>query len=201
MKRAFTLIELVVVMACVSLIFGVAMVLFFKGFAFQRQYSEQAAIARSTDRFIEQFRSDARTFGRPDCRPEENVLLRWTDGDRQIGYELAAGSFPEKRNVIRLEKQGETVLATETFALPDDSRLTFVEGAGEFAGVLALSLWADLPGVGDVNLDELDPFGRDIPESLQNRLDPRFAGNWRTVLVRKGNSNDKQRLSVLLERK
>ena len=183
MKRAFTLIELTVVMGCLSLIFGVAMVLFFKAFDFQLQYAEQLVLARSTGRFVEQFRSDARTYSRPDYRPEENVPLRWNDGDRLVEYELAAGLFPEKRNVIRREKQGATVLRTETFALPDDSRLQFVEGKGAFAGFLAMSLWTDLPGVGDVNLDELDPFSRTIPESLKNRLDPCHAGNWRTVLI------------------
>ena len=185
MKRAFTLVELITVMWCFSLIAGVAMVLFFQAFDFQLRYSEQSALARSTDRFVEQFRCDARAFGPGVCHPEENLLLRWSDGERQIEYELVPGAFPEKRNVIRYEKQGETVLSRETFALPDDSSLQFVEGEGDFAGFLAMSLWTNIPGTGEVPLSELDPFRRTVPESVNNRLDPCFAGNWRTVLINK----------------
>ena len=184
MKRAYTLTELIVVMACFSVIFGVAVGLFFTAFDFQLRYAEQTLTAQSTDRLAEQFRRDARTPGQAVCGPEENVLLRWTDGDRRIEYELAAGRFPEKKNVIRNEKQGAAVLNTETFALPDDSRLKFVPGEGEFAGFLAMSLWTDPPGIRDVNIDELDPFRRVVPQSLKNRVDPGYAGNWRTVLVK-----------------
>jgi len=185
MKRAFTLTELIVVMACFSVIFGIAMMLFFQAFDFQRRYAEQTASEQSTDRLIEQFRKDTRTPGQVVCEPEENVLFRRTAGDRQVEYRLVPGSFPEKKNVIRDEKQGATVLSTETFALPDDAQLKFVEGEGDFAGFLAMSLWTDPPGTGSVKGDELDPFRRVIPESLKNRFDPCYAGNWRTVLVKK----------------
>jgi len=184
MKRAFTLTELIVVMACLSVIFAAAMALFFTAFDFQLRYAEQTAAALSTDRLVEQFRKDARRLGQAVCEPTETVLLRWTDGDRQVEYELAPGPFPEKKIVIRNEKQGAIVLSTEKFTQPDDSRLKFVKGEGEFAGFLALSLWSDPLGIRDVNTDELDPFRRTVGESLKNRLDPGYAGNWRTVLVK-----------------
>ncbi len=183
MKRGYTLVELIAVMGCLSVIFGIAMMLFFNAFDFQLRYEEQSLQVRSTDRLVEQFQDDTRSFGKPVCMPTENVLLRWTAGDRTIEYVLTPGAFPEKKNVVRYVKQGETTVQTETFALPDDSHVAFVQGQGEFADFLAMSLWTDVPNQPQVRLDALDPFRRTVPESLEKRLDPRFAGNWRTVLV------------------
>jgi len=65
----------------------------------------------------------------------------------------------------------------------------FAEGTGNDAGLIALSLWTAPQGTTVLNhtvpnLTELNPFDRTVPQTLEQQIDPKYAGNWRTIIVR-----------------
>jgi len=62
--------------------------------------------------------------------------------------------------------------------------LHFVDGQDEDAGLMALSLWTAPPGSEIPNLGEFNPFDRTIPKTLETHIDPKYAGLWRTIIVR-----------------
>jgi len=72
----------------------------------------------------------------------------------------------------------------EIYRLPDRTTLRFSDGTGNDAGLMALSLWIAPRGTEIPNLDELNPFDRTIPHSLERQIAPQYAGNWRTIIVR-----------------
>ena len=184
MKRlGYTLIELITVMAVMSAVVGVSAVLLVQLFDFQLNTSEYADKMRATERFIVAFRGDIRTYGKPEILTEGNTLLRWKTGTETVEYAAQSGEFPDQLNIVRTV-QGEGKERYETYRLPDRTTLRFADGTDNDAGLIALSLWIAPLGTEIPNLDELNPFDRTIPQAVEQRIDPKYAGNWRTIIVR-----------------
>jgi len=183
-KRGFTLVELISVIAVLAVVLGVAVVMFGQLFDFQRDNDEYTQGIRSVNRLAADFRTDVRTYGMPDILSEGETLLRWTTESETVEYTLQSGGFPEQQNVIRTVREENKQTRYETYRLPERTALHFTEGQGENAGVAALSLWIAPPGTEIPKLDELNPFDRTVPQSLERHVNPKYAGNWRTIVVR-----------------
>ena len=183
---AFTLVELLVVLAILSTVMGISVTLMFSMFDFQQRYAEQSEQLRSTNRFVEQFRSDARLHYTALIEPDGETILQWDDdeGQSKITYSLVPGKFPEKRDIIRRATQGDKLIGTEVYHLPDYAVVQFVTGQDANAGLLALSLWEQPPGSNIYMSDELDPFTRTLHNSNPDSPNPGDAMYWRTVIVR-----------------
>ena len=186
MKRryGFTLVELLVVMAILSVVMGVSVTLMFMMFDFQQRYTEQSGQIQSTNRFIEQFRADARLHYAPLIASDDETILQWNAGNNKITYAPVPGEFPEKRDVVRRVWQGDKLTGTEIYHLPDDATLRFVLGQDANAGLLALSLWEQPPHGNAIPPEKLDPLTRTVVDLSPESPDPNFAGNWRTIIVR-----------------
>jgi len=182
-RPGFTLIELITVMAVMFAVIGITVVMFVQLFDYQRNHDEYSERMRTANRFVADFRSDVRTYGKPEIL-SDGTLLRWTTETATIEYTVQPGEFPNQLNVVRtVRKEGEQN-RYETYHLPDRSTLRFVDGTDNDAGLIALSLWIAPKSTETPNLDELNPFDRTIPEFLELRTDPRYASNWRTIIVR-----------------
>lgn len=199
MRRAFTLVELIVVLACLSAFFCVALMLFFSLAEFQVNFERSGEQTLSTDRFLERFREDAHASGAPEIPEwegplgavgsEETPLISWERGEIRTAYLLREGKFPEQIEVVRREFEGEVLRNTYTYHLLDDTLVWCERGIGEFENVLALNLWRKISTVPDPEPGQLDPFTREVSGSLREHVNPKFAGNWRTVLVRTDRSD------------
>ena len=185
MKRhGFTLIELIAVVAVLAVVLGFTVVMFAQLFDFQQNNSEYSDGIRATDRLVADFRNDVRTYGKPEILSKGSALLRWETSTETIEYTSESGEFPGQQNIVRTVRQGEQQSGYEKYRLPERSALRFVEGKDNDAGLVALSLWITPKGTETPSLDELNPFDRTIPQSLELRIDPKYAGNWRTIIVR-----------------
>ena len=184
-NRAYTLIELTVVMACMAVITGITLVMMFQAFDFYQRTNEQMTQTASTNRLIAQFREDARSLGTPTLDPAPQLLLQWkADDGKTVNYRIENGEFPEKRIVVRDVMQEDQRLETESYHLTDDTDMAFFLGEAEFDGFIALSLWKNVKGVPVPEKRQLNPWTRSIPETLKEQIDPQFAGNWRTIIVK-----------------
>ena len=196
MKRpAFTLTELLAVMAALSVVMGVSVVLLLQAFDFQRTNDLYAEGNRAASRLVADFRSDVRTYGKPESLTDGEALLRWNTGTETIEYVTQPGEFADQRTVVRTVRKGETMFR-ETYRLPDRTLIWCVEGNDADAGLIALSLWttptgakpptAGPPTAGPPNLNDLNPFDRTLPKS---HVTPKYAGNWRTIVARYSERN------------
>ena len=188
-RTGYTLIELITVMAVLSVIMGVTAVMLVQLFDFQQNTGEHADKVRAADCFVAVFRSDVHTYGKPDIFSEGNVLLRWTTETETIEYTAQTGEFPDQRNIVRTVRKEEQTHRAESYRLPDRTMVRFVDGTGNDAGLVALSLWTapqgtPVPHHAVPNLDALNPFDRTIPKNLEEQIDPKYAGNWRTIIAR-----------------
>ena len=181
---AFTLIELIVVMAILVTVMGISVTLIFMMFDFQQRYAEQSTQIDSTNRFVEQFRNDSRSQGIVSVAPNAETLLQWGNVANKITYSLVPGEFPEKSDVVRRVWQGDQITATEIYHLPDYAALRFVVGEGHHTGLLAMSLWEQPPYTTVINPEELDPFTRTLTGPQSAEYNPNVDGNWRTAIVR-----------------
>ena len=189
-RMAFTLVELLVVMAILSTVMGISVTLMFSMFDFQQRYAEQSEQIRSTNRFVEQFRSDAQLCYTLQLEPNDETLLQWADGDNIITYSLVPGKFPEKREIVRRVMQGDKLIGTEVYHLPDYAAVQFVMGQDANAGLLALSLWEQPPGSNVFTAEELDPFTRTLLNPQPDSPNPGDAIHWRSVIVRIATSQE-----------
>ena len=181
---AFTLVELLVVMAILTVVMGTSVTLMFTMFDFQQRYAEQSEQLRSTNRFVEQFRQDARLRYTPQLAPNDETILQWDGETSKITYSLVPGEFPEKRDIVRHVRQGDELIATETYHLPDFAELRFVMGQDANAGLLALSILEQPPLGNVIPPEKLDPFSRTLLDPQPDSLDPNAAVHWRSVIVR-----------------
>jgi len=174
-RQAFTLIELIAVVALMAIIMGTAVVLIAQLFDYQRNNAEYADSIRAVNRLVADFRSDVRTHGKPEILTDDDTLLRWTTNVLTVEYRTEPGEFPDQQKIIRTVRQEGESNRYETYRLPERSALRFVEGMESDAGLVAMSLWVGTP-VGDVpNIDELNPFDRTTKSC---------AHHWRTIVVR-----------------
>ena len=185
-SQGFTLVELLVVLAILSTVMGISVTLMFTMFDFQQRFAEQSEQLRSTNRFVEHFQRDARLNYAVLIDPNAETILQWNDseGQNKITYSLVQGKFPEKRDIVRREWQGDTLAATEVYHLPDYAELRFVEGTDDHANQIALSLWEQPPNANVFTPDELDPFTRTLRDAQPDSPNPGDAVHWRTVIVR-----------------
>ena len=188
-KQGFTLVELIAVIGVMAIILGFTVVMFTQLFDFQQNNEEYTEGVRAADRLVAEFRSDVRTYGKPEIPSDGKVLLRWKTESETIDYMAEPGEFPDQLNVIRtVRKEGQQILY-EVYRLPERSVLHFVDGTdsddtGKDAGLVALSLWITPKGIEAPKPDGLNPFDRTLPPSLEKQVDPKYAGNWRTIVVR-----------------
>lgn len=190
--RGFTLVELIAVIGCLSVIMGVAVVLLFQMFDMQRRNEERSVEIRSTNRFVVVFREDVHRLGKPEIKAnsidQEKVLLSWQSDDSIVQYELQDGDFPGQKFVRRIEKTDEKVRKIDDYRLPDQSVLRFYDGKDDHADLVALSLWRQTPGMNVPKADEMNPFNRTLPAvSLDETV---HVGIWRTVLARFNNMKE-----------
>ena len=183
-KTGFTLIELIAVMAVMAVVLGFAVVLLVKLLDFQRNNDEYSNGVLALDRFVTDFRSDVQTYGKPELLSEGDTLLRWHTEMNIIFYTAEPGGFSDQKTIVRSVYKDGTKIDTETYRLPERTALHFADGEGTDVGLIALSLWTAPQGTEVPKLAELNPFDRTIPKSLEQRVDPKYAGNWRTIVVR-----------------
>ena len=185
-RMAFTLVELLVVMAILSTLMGISVTLMFSMFDFQQRYAEQSEQLRSTNRFVEQFRVDARLNHFASIEPDGITIQQFTYGNMpsKITYSLVPGKFPEKRDIVRRVTQGDKLTGTETYHLPDYAAVQFVMGQDANADLLALSLWEQPHGANVFTAEELDPFTRTLLNPQPDSPNPGDAIHWRNVIVR-----------------
>jgi len=185
MKRhGFTLVELVTTMAVVAVIMGITAILLVQLFDYQQNHNEYSERMRSVDRFVVAFRNDIHSYGKPEILSDGDTLLRWTTETETIEYTSQPGEFPDQLNVVRTVRKEGQQNRYETYRLPDRTALCFADGTGNDAGLVALSLWTAPQGTEMPNLSELNPFDRTLPEFLEQQIDPKYAGNWRTIIAR-----------------
>ena len=182
-RRGFTLTELVAVMAALAVVMGVSVVLLVQAFDFQRMSAEYSESIRTSNRLIADFRSDVRTHGKPEIPADGNTLLRWKTETETIDYVVEPGEFPDQQNIARTVQKDDRVFR-ENYHLPDRTTVWCVEGKDTDTGLVALSLWTTTQGTEVPNPSELNPFDRTLPKTLEQRIDPKYAGNWRTIVVR-----------------
>ena len=189
MKRpGYTLIELITVMAVMFAVMGITVVMLVQLFDYKQNHGEYSERMRTVDRLVANFRSDVRTYGKPEIVSDGNTLLRWTTETATIEYMAQPGEFPEQLNVVRTVQQEGQRNHYETYRLPDRTTLRFIDGTadgtGNDVGLIALSLWIASKNIEAPNLDELNPFDRTVPTSLEQRMDSKHAGHWRTIIAR-----------------
>ena len=182
-KQGFTLVELITVIAVLAVVMGISVIMIAQLFDFQRNYNEYSEQQRDANRFAAAFREDVHTYCKPEIVSEGDTLLRWTTETETVEYTKQPGSFPDQCSVVRTVRK-EDQERREIFQLPDRTTLSFTEGKENDAGLVALSLWTTLPGTETPKLDELNPFDRTVPKSLEQHIDPKYAGNWRTIVAR-----------------
>lgn len=142
--RAFTIVELIAVMGCLSVILGIAIVLLYQMFDLQIKSEEVSRWTRSTNRFVDVFRNDVHRFGKPAITQDAAVFLSWTMEGASVEYRLFSGQFPGQEFVQRVESL-HGVQRKENYRLPDYSLLHYTEGTDKYAGLAALSLWQYSP--------------------------------------------------------
>jgi prepilin-type N-terminal cleavage/methylation domain-containing protein len=183
-KHGFTLVELLAVMAVMAVVMGFTVVLLVQLFDHQQRHDEYTEQTRSLNRLVVDFRSDVRTYGKPQIPADGTALLRWTTDTKTIDYTAQPGEFPDQLNLVRTVRIDGQDKRSEIYRLPDKTTVHFADGTGNDAGLLALSLWTTPQGTPTPNLDELNPFDRTIPKNLEQKVNPKYAANWRTILAR-----------------
>ena len=179
-KTGFTLTELLAVMAALSVIMGISVVMLIQAFDFQRANDQYVEGVRTANRLVADFRSDIRAFGKPEILTEGVTLLRWDVGTEAVDYTVEPGKFPDQQTVVRtVRKDGQ--VSKETYSLPDRSMLWFAEGSDAGAGLVVLSLWTTPTGAETPDRNDLNPFDRTLSKT---QVDPKCAGNWRTIIAR-----------------
>jgi type II secretory pathway pseudopilin PulG len=185
MRKSFTLIELIAVMAVMFTVMGISVVILIQAFDFQQTNNEHAEGVRAVNRLLNDFREDVHSFGKPMIPTEGEILIQWKTETAEVCYTRAPSSIsPNQQAVVRwLSKDGQSL--TETYRLPDRTTVWCVDGETTHAGLVALSLWTTPPGTETPKLETLNPFDRTMPSSTVNpTVNSKYAGNWRTIAAR-----------------
>lgn len=178
-KTGFTLTELLAVMVVMFVVMGISVILLIQTFDFQRTNDQYSDGIRTVDRLVADFRDDVHTYGKPEILTGGDTLLRFHTGMETVDYVSQPGMFPDQQIIVRtVRKEGRE--SGETYRLPDRTTLWFADGKDNDAGLIALSLWTAPPGTKTPKPDDMNPFDR---TSSNSQVDPRYAGNWRTIIV------------------
>jgi prepilin-type N-terminal cleavage/methylation domain-containing protein len=183
-KHGFTLVEMIVVMAAMAVVLGTTTVLLVQLFDFQRNNDEYSYRSRSVDRLVAAFRDDVHANGQPEILTEGKTLLRWKTESETVEYAVEPGDFPDQQAVVRTVQKDGQQNRSETYLLPDRTTVWCVDGKDANVGLVALSLWTTPQRIEMPKMDELNPFDRSLPKNVDDRIDPKYAGNWRTIIAR-----------------
>jgi len=140
-SNAFTLIELVTVLGILSIVMGISTMMLFSMLDFHLRYDEQLKQQSGANRLVSQFRDDVHSNGQPEILQDGEVLLQWQNGENKIVYTLENGEFPEQKFLRRDVLQNQKRIATERYALPDNTSIWFTEGKDQNSGLVAMNLW------------------------------------------------------------
>jgi prepilin-type N-terminal cleavage/methylation domain-containing protein len=180
MKKGFTLVELLAVMVAMFIVMGTSVVLLMQAFDFQRTNDQYADGMHVIDRFVVDFRNDIHAYGKPEIPTDGSTLLRWKTETETVDYVSQPSMFPDQQTIVRtVRKDGQKF--GETYRLPERTTLWFTDGKDADAGLVALSLWTTPTGTETPKPSDLNPFDRTLPKS---NVDPKYAGNWRTIIAR-----------------
>ena len=180
-RRGFTLIETVFVVGAESLVAALAIgvLLLVTETRIKEQRGDRAQSA--APKIAQQFRSDIHEADTATL-DGESLIMTLSDGG-QVRYTV------ETNKLLRVKTVRDKRTAMESFALPDHTTAWFVRGEGRFDGLFALNLWTapvdrrDQVLLSMPDRKSLDPFTRDCPTQEGGlHFDPRYAGNWRTIL-------------------
>ncbi|MDR2440665.1 MAG: hypothetical protein LBE12_14985 [Planctomycetaceae bacterium] len=187
MKRkhsGFTLIEAVLVFWAETLVIGLGVGVLFLVTETRIKESRGDSARLAASRLSEQFRSDLHAATQTTL---ENNSLRLTfSTGEEVVYSPEQAEFPKQPVLQRRKIQNDDKIATETYTLPDHSVAWFVQDKN--TGLVALNIWTQPVDRRDQILlpmpkkEDLNPFTREITGQDTIGIDPRYAGNWRTII-------------------
>lgn len=183
-NRGFTLVELIVVLAILSIILVITTSMTFMMFDRYRHTVENREQNEAASRILDSIRSDIRAYGVPEKTFDNDELLLWDKEGKRITYTVLEKDMPGWKVIARNSVTGNGPNVSERFRLPDNIDFDFRTGNGEFENFFAVSLFMQIPEGPEQDLKEFDPFTRTVPEGTEP--DPKYAGNWRTIIVRTG---------------
>jgi type II secretory pathway pseudopilin PulG len=194
-RHGFTLTELVAVMAVLFAVMGVSVVMLVQVFDFQQTNDQHAEGMRAVDRLVVDFRKDVRTYGKPEIPTDSPTLFQWKTETATVEYVIAPGTFPDQQIVVRTVKmlQDDEQLFRETYRLPDRTTVWGVSGTESESGLVALNLWTAPLGTKAPLPETLNSFDRTIPMMPTLQVDPKYAGNWRTIVARYKDKEHKEK--------
>jgi type II secretory pathway pseudopilin PulG len=182
----FTLIETIIVFAAETFVIGLGVGVLFMVTETRIKEYRGDSVRSSLSRLSEQFRTDLHTA--TTSQLENNSLRLTFPNEEELVYSIEHAEFPEQSILRRNKIHGDKKIATETFTLPDHSVAWFV--FDKDAGLIALNIWTqpvDRRGQILVTIpkkEDLNPFTREITGKDKIGIDPRYAGNWRTIIVK-----------------
>ncbi|MDR0337011.1 MAG: hypothetical protein LBI18_07970 [Planctomycetaceae bacterium] len=180
----FTLIEMVFVFAAETFVIGLGVGVLFMVTEMRVKENHSDSARLSASRISEQFRNDLHSAASVTLE-NDSLRLPFPDG-QEIVYSIEPAEFPKQPALFRNKMSGDKKIATETYTLPSHSVAWFVQD--EDAGLVALSIWTQPVDRRDQILvqipkkENLNPFTREIISQDNIGFDPRYVGNWRTII-------------------
>jgi prepilin-type N-terminal cleavage/methylation domain-containing protein len=141
-RRAFTLIEMVVVMALASAMLGMAVALLVTLLRAERAVRDHVGHAAQVNRLAEQFRRDAHAAVRVMPGTKEN------NQSGGVRFELAADHavtyLPGDGEIVRTQWEGARVRGQDSFSLLPQSKVSWSLPSGSRPAMVSLRI--ELPG-------------------------------------------------------
>ena len=135
-RRGFSLVELLVVMACMTVMFALSSQILIRLWTTVRETREQGELAGSLARIGVQFREDVHRSRA--ANTDESCELVLEDGNR-VAYAFTTG------RLFRTETSGVDVVHRESYTLPANCEVRFAKETADQATVIELSI-AAAPG-------------------------------------------------------
>ncbi len=188
-RCGFTLIETALVISLEILVVGMAVSLLMLVSDVRIREKQTEAARLALPRLADAFRQDVQTAEEINL---DRQTLTLTQPDGQICMYSIQNEAEDGPKCLFTQQKDEQIIARENYALPKHAVAWFQQGEGEFAGIIALSVWTaptnpkeSLPD-GQLLHEKMDtsglnPFTRQ-DGTLDGVIDPRNMGNWLTVL-------------------
>ncbi|MDR0610903.1 MAG: hypothetical protein LBG58_12385 [Planctomycetaceae bacterium] len=180
----FTLIETVLAFAAETFVIGLGVGVLFMVTEMRIKEYRGSYLCSSYSRLSEQFRTDLHAA--TTSQLENNSLRLTFPNDEELVYSIEQAEFPEQPVLRRNKMYANKKIATETYILPDHSVAWFV--SDKDAGLIALNIWTQPVDrrsqilVTMPKKEDFNPFTREIAGQDKIGIDPRYAGNWRTII-------------------
>lgn len=181
--RAFTLAELMAVLALMAVFVPVALGTLVAALELHTRHEERTRTGQSVDRLFTQFREDVHRYGNPRIEQDETTLASWELPDGNLRYVFVEGKFTGQQILVRQQDVNEGNPILERYTLPERSLLWCYSGKDAHENRLALSLWREIEHTPKPKREDLNPFTRDISEKLSKQVAPAYAENWRTAVI------------------